>query len=444
MKIIERLLTKNRCYQKGEKITVKGLMLHSIGCPQPSAEILIKSWNSATTGTCVHAFIDGNSGDVYQTLPWNYRAWHCGSGSRGSGNDTFISVEMCEPACIKYTCGANFTCSDVAAAKAVTKRTYETAVELFAMLCEKYSLDPLADGVVLSHREGHARGIASNHGDPEHLWTQLGMEYTMDGFRKAVKAAMDRGNVSANIDERKIWNKLKSFGLNDYAAAGIMGNWFAESSLKPNNLQNTFNSKLNMTDEEYTSAVDNGSYSNFIDDKAGYGFCQWTFWSRKQALLEYAQEKNVSIADPDMQMEFFWQEIQGYRKVMDVLKGAVSVLEASNAILHGYEQPADQSEAVQRKRAEYGQAYFDEYAVQAVMVDLPYQVRVKIPDLNIRKEPGINGKKTGKYTGIGTFTIVEEADGQMNSSGKMGRWGLLKSYQKNRDGWICLSFAEKI
>ena len=54
------------------------------------------------------------------------------------------------------------------------------ALELFdGMLCKKYSLNPLEDGVVISHREGHSRGIASNHGDPEHLWTQLGMGYTM-------------------------------------------------------------------------------------------------------------------------------------------------------------------------------------------------------------------------------------------------------------------------
>ena len=59
------------------------------------------------------------------------------------------------------------------------------------MLCKKFSLDPLADGVIISHKEGHSRGIASNHGDPEHLWSQLGMGYTMDTFRKAVKSAMD-------------------------------------------------------------------------------------------------------------------------------------------------------------------------------------------------------------------------------------------------------------
>ena len=101
-----------------------------------------------------------------------------------------------EPACIKYTGGSSFTCSDLATARACAERTYQAAVELFAMLCKQYSLNPLADGVVISHKEGHARGIASNHGDPEHLWTQLGMGYTMDTFRKAVKAAMD-GSPSA-------------------------------------------------------------------------------------------------------------------------------------------------------------------------------------------------------------------------------------------------------
>ena len=131
------------------------------------ASVFINSWNSPSyDNACVHGFIDGNDGTVYQTLPWNHRGWHCGSGSKGSGNNTHIGVEMCEPACIKYTSGANFTCSDTATAKAVAKRTYEAAVELFAMLCRQYNLNPTADGVIISHREGHSRGIASNHGGP--------------------------------------------------------------------------------------------------------------------------------------------------------------------------------------------------------------------------------------------------------------------------------------
>ena len=187
MNIIKSILTKNPCYTGGRTITVKGLMLHSVGCPQPKASVFINSWNSPSYGSaCVHGFIDGNTGDIYQTLPWNWRGWHGG----GACNNTHIGVEMCEPACIRYTSGSSFTCSDLATAKAVAKRTYKAAVELFAYLCKQYGLDPLKDGVVISHKEGHARGIATNHGDPEHLWNGLGMGYTMNGFRKDVKAAM--------------------------------------------------------------------------------------------------------------------------------------------------------------------------------------------------------------------------------------------------------------
>ena len=192
MKLVQNFLTKNDCYKSGRKITVKGLMLHSVGCSQPNASVFVKNWNRSGLEACVHGFIDGNTGTVYQTLPWNHRGWHAG----GAANNTHIGVEMCEPACIKYTGGATFTCSDTATAKAVAKRTYEAAVELFASLCKQYGLDPMKDGVIISHKEGCARGVASNHGDPEHLWNQLGTGYTMNGFRKAVQAAMQGGGVT--------------------------------------------------------------------------------------------------------------------------------------------------------------------------------------------------------------------------------------------------------
>lgn len=192
MKLVESIMTQNPCYTAGRKISVKGLMLHSVGCPQPSASVFIKNWNKATyKNACVHGFIDANDGTVYQTLPWNHRGWHGG----GSSNNTHIGVEMCEPSCIKYTSGASFTCTDKDAAIAAAERTYKAAVELFAMLCEEYNLNPLADGVIVSHKEGYARGIASNHGDPEHLWRQLGMAYTMDTFRTEVKTEMDKSNL---------------------------------------------------------------------------------------------------------------------------------------------------------------------------------------------------------------------------------------------------------
>lgn len=149
MKLVESILTKNPCYTANRKITVKGLMLHSVGCPQPSASVFVKNWNSPShNSSCVHGFIDGNDGTIYQTLPWNHRGWHAG----GSANNTHIGVEMCEPACIKYVSGSTFTCSDLATAKAVAKRTYDAAVELFAKLCKNYNLNPTADGVIVSHK----------------------------------------------------------------------------------------------------------------------------------------------------------------------------------------------------------------------------------------------------------------------------------------------------
>lgn len=217
MKIVESFLTENPCYKAGRKIKVQGLMLHSVGCSQPKASVFINNWNKADYRiACVHGFIDGNTGVIYQTLPWNHRGWHCASGTKGSGNNTHIGVEMCEPTCIQYNGGGSFTCSDLEKTRISVKRTYEAAVELFAMLCKEYGLNPLADGVIISHREGHQRGIASNHGDPEHLWKGLGMGYTMDTFRKAVKVKLDGGSENAadytgNLYRvRKTWADARS------------------------------------------------------------------------------------------------------------------------------------------------------------------------------------------------------------------------------------------
>jgi hypothetical protein len=90
-------------------------------------------------------------------------------------------------------------------------------------------------------------------------------------------------------NEQIIWDYFKSQGLNDYGVAGLMGNLYAESGLNPKNLQNTYEQSLGMSDSEYTEAVDNGSYANFIHDTAGYGLAQWTYWSLKRDMLNYFQ-----------------------------------------------------------------------------------------------------------------------------------------------------------
>ncbi len=163
--------------------------------------------------------------------------------------------------------------------------------------------------------------------------------------------------------EEKIWSFLKAQGLTDAGAAGLMGNLYAESGLRPNNLQNSYEGKLGMADAEYTEMVDKGSYTNFGNDRAGYGLAQWTYPSRKAALLAYAKAARKSIGDLEMQLGFLMQELaSSYKAVLATLKSATSVRAASDAVLLQFERPADQSETAKARRASYGQKYFDKYA----------------------------------------------------------------------------------
>lgn len=175
--------------------------------------------------------------------------------------------------------------------------------------------------------------------------------------------------LTGTTNEQKIWNYFKSKGLNNYGIAGIMGNLYAESGLMPNNLQNTGNKKLGMTDDEYVKAVDYGTYTNFVKDSQGFGIAQWTYWSRKQNLYNYAKSKSKSIGDLEMQLDFLYSELSsGYSSVLATLKSATSVLQASNAVLLNFERPADQSTSVQNKRASYGQSYYDKFATSTQTV----------------------------------------------------------------------------
>nr|DAL85215.1 MAG TPA: PGRP protein [Caudoviricetes sp.] len=170
-------------------------------------------------------------------------------------------------------------------------------------------------------------------------------------------------SLTGNTTEQKIWNYLKGKGLNDCGTAALMGNLYAESALKPENLQNVYETKLGYTDSEYTAAVDNGSYKDFVNDSAGYGLAQWTYWSRKQGLLNFACAEGKSIGDLETQLGFLYKELsEGYKSVLEVLKTATTVLQASNVVLTQFERPANQGSSVQEARAKYGQAYYDKYA----------------------------------------------------------------------------------
>ena len=483
---------------------MKGLMLHSVGCPQPRAQVFLDSWNNASFGSaCVHGFIDGNDGTVYQTLPWNHRGWHCGSGSKGSGNNTHIGVEMCEPACIRYTSGSGFTCSDLEKARASAVRTYEAAVELFAMLCKKFGLDPLADGVVISHREGHARGIATNHGDPEHLWKGLGLPYTMDGFRKAVKAAMSgkaegtQASVFLGISDEKAAERIGVLCAENMKTSGILASvsaaqFILESGYGRTELaqkaNNCFGMKCMLSGNSWGGSAWDGTskYRKKTQEDDGTGkLYTVTADFRKYACVEQ------SIADHSAYLlgamngkKKRYAGLAGekdYRKAVQIIKdggyatdslyvqkicviiekygltrfdGGKTEKEIWYRVRKNWQDAESQVGAFKvlenaKKSAdehpgfsvfdENGKAVYSSVDKKQEEVFRPYLVRVEISDLNIRKKPGTDQEKVGKYTGVGCFTIVAEADGVGAS-----KWGLLKAYEKERNGWISLDFVTRI
>ena len=231
-----------------------------------------------------------------------------------------------------------------------------------------------------------------------------------------------------------IWNYFMAKINNPYGVAGLMGNLYAESALNPHNLQNSYEKTLGIDDDEYTEIVDNGSYTNFVKDKAGYGLAQWTYWSRKQNLLNYAKKVGKSIGDLGMQLDFLWNELQGYKVVINTLNNAKSVKEASDIVLTKFEKPSNQGESVKNARAAYGQVYYDKFAAPTPIF-IPYKVKVTAKVLNYRSGPGTNYKINGTIRDQGIYTIVEESTGKGAT-----KWGKLKS----RNGWVSLDYCQKL
>ena len=188
------------------------------------------------------------------------------------------------------------------------------------------------------------------------------------------------------MNKKSVYDFFISQGMNKYGACGLMANIERESGCNPVNLQNTGNKKLDMTDEEYTAAVDSGKYTKtqFMADAQGYGLAQWTYYSRKASLYDYAKRSNRSIGDLTMQMEFLIAEIKLYKGVWQVLQNASSLREAAETVMLKYERPADQSEAAIEKRCAIAEQFYNQFCPEKAVVSVPvlkrgakgYQVKV--------------------------------------------------------------------
>lgn len=341
--------------------------------------------------------------------------------------------------------------SDTTHPYAVNAKAYAALLDLVTDICKRNGIKKLVWSTDKNQRVNHLNGCnmtvhrdyANKSCPGDYLYNRHGeiaaeVNKRLGATTTTTTTSTVTGTAStgSEADQKKMWDFLYGKIGNAFGVAGLMGNLFAESALRSNNLQNTYEKKLGKSDAEYTAAVDNGSYTNFVKDSAGYGLAQWTYWSRKQALLTFAQGKKKSVGDFEMQLDFLWKELsESYKGVLSDLKSAKTVLNASNSVLTKFERPANQSESVQKTRASYGQKYYDKFVPKTTTgSNTNYVVRITISDLRIRSGPGTNYANKG-FIKPGAYTIVQESTGTGAT-----KWGKLKSGV----GWISLDYAKKI
>lgn len=219
-------------------------------------------------------------------------------------------------------------------------------------------------------------------------------------------------------NEQEIWNYLMSVLGNAYGTAAVMGSFFIESKLDPGMLQSSYAKKLGMTSSEYTAETDSGEYpaDNFIHDKAGYGLAQWTYWSRKEALLNYAKSMGKSVGDLHMQLQFFWNELQSYKTVLTALQSATNIRDASDVFTKRYEKPADTSDEALKRRADKAREYYEKFVVP---VPKRKYVRITADNVNVRSGPS---KKDKSYFRAGKNTKFEWCNTNINGWNAVVMW----------------------
>jgi N-acetylmuramoyl-L-alanine amidase len=192
MKLNAKYMTRNDCFTAGKKITPKGIMVHSTATPGVMAADWFSRWNKSYKAgetnrqVCVHAFVDDK--EVWQYLPWNHRGWHCG----GTGNNTHIGIEICEPAGFSYGKGSTMVGYNVSKNESYFRKAWQNAVDLCVKLCREYDL---TEEDIICHSEGAKIGIASIHGDVMHWFPKHGE--SMNTFRSAVRAELNKENSHA-------------------------------------------------------------------------------------------------------------------------------------------------------------------------------------------------------------------------------------------------------
>ena len=190
------------------------------------------------------------------------------------------------------------------------------------------------------------------------------------------------------MSNKTIYMALIQAGLTAEGACGLMGNMYAESTMKSNIAQRGMTP---LSDEQYTLGADIGTI-NFTSDSVGYGLCQWTYGPRKAALLAYAKSQNKSVGDENMQVQFCLKELQEYGSVLKVLTTSHDLKECSDIVCTKFERPAVNN---LEDRYNYSMKFYDEFGVMnPAFTEKPTPTPETAAPVNIKPGAPTIGKKS--------------------------------------------------
>lgn len=425
--------TQSTCYKGTSKMTVKGVLWHSTGANNPTLKRYVQpsdtkpaedtynknkwlevlgtnsyknDWNHIDRQAGLNCWIgklaDGSVATV-QTMPWDYKPWGCGSGSRGSCNSGWVQFEICE---------------DNLASKAYFDEVYKEACEITAYICKMYNLDPkgtVSHGgttvpVILCHADSYKLGLGSNHGDVLHWFNKYNK--TMDDVRNDVAALMQ--STSQIVPEEK----------------------------EPEVVTELFRVRKTWAD----AASQIGAYTLLANakaacDKAGSEYAVFN----GSGIIVYPENKIV-VTNPNPSSK----PATGL-KIGDAIKLLPGAVYTSGKAIPTW---VFKTKLYLREiRFTTGSYVFSTQKTGAVtgVVDpkyvvaydtvitgtnsgnvafTPYLVRVTADVLNVRQKPSTTAPITTQVTKGGIFTIVDENN----------KWGKLKSGA----GWIHLDYTKKV
>ena len=410
------MMTNSSCYKGTRVMDVKGVLWHSTGVNNPTlkryvqpddkasnrAELLKligtnnnkNDWNHTAVDAGLNAWIgklaDGTITTV-QTMPWTYRPWGCGGGTKGSCNSGWIQFEICED-------GLND--------KTYFNKVYKEACELTAYLCKLYKLDPYGTvtmngvkiPVILCHADSNKLGFGSAHADVYHWFNKYGV--SMETVRKDVAALLNATSGNINPQPRTL-------------SQGMNGADVAEMQLKLMKLSYSCGADGN---DGYFGPLTTKAVKAFQKDKklAVDGYCG----PLTQAALKTAVE---SLGKQTYRIRKTWADKASQRGAYSILENALT---ACKAIGQGFSVYSPQ-----------GTLLFTAVTAQItpvvhVIKTVNYRVQITADSLRYRSGPGTSYAINGTLKKNQVYTIVQED----------GEWGKLKSGA----GWINLNYTKKV